>query len=62
MPAIHSASISTKALQELGGCTVIGPVLVGLEQSIQICSHGATVSDIVNMAAMAAYDVTEDMD
>jgi len=62
MPAIHSASISTKSLQELGGCTVIGPVLVGLDRSIQICSHGATVSDIVNTAAMAAYDVTEDMD
>ena len=33
MPAFHSASISTKMLQELGGSTVIGPLLVGLEQA-----------------------------
>src|SRR5690606_39442761 len=31
MPAIHSASISTGMLQELGAATVIGPPLVGLE-------------------------------
>src|SRR6202166_170329 len=31
MPAFHSASISTKMLQELGGATVIGPLLVGLD-------------------------------
>jgi malate dehydrogenase (oxaloacetate-decarboxylating)(NADP+) len=57
MPAIHSASISTKMLQEIGGATVIGPLLVGLEKSIQICPIGAKMSDIVNMAALAAYDI-----
>ena len=57
MPAIHSASISTKMLQEIGGATVIGPLLVGLEKSVQICPIGAKMSDIVNMAAMAAYDI-----
>ena len=57
MPAIHSASISTKLLQEIGGATVIGPLLVGLEKSVQICPIGAKMSDIVNMAAMAAYDI-----
>ena len=36
MPAFHSASISTKMLQELGGATVIGPMLVGLDRSVQI--------------------------
>jgi malate dehydrogenase (oxaloacetate-decarboxylating)(NADP+) len=36
MPAFHSASISTKMLQELGGATVIGPLLVGLDRSVQI--------------------------
>src|SRR5262249_56047850 len=34
MPAFHSASISTKLLQELGGATVIGPILVGLDRSV----------------------------
>jgi malate dehydrogenase (oxaloacetate-decarboxylating)(NADP+) len=56
MPAIHSASISTKMLQELGGSTVIGPLLVGLEKSVQIAQIGAKDTDIVNMAAIAAYN------
>src|SRR5919197_282899 len=57
MPAFHSASISTKMLKELGGATLIGPLLVGLTHSVQICPLGAKDSDIVNMAALAAYDV-----
>ena len=56
MPAIHSASISTRMLQELGTATVIGPLLVGLDKSVQITSMGAKDSDIVNMAAIAAYN------
>ncbi len=56
MPAFHSASISTKMLQELGGSMVIGPLLVGLDKSVQIVSMGAKDSDIVNMAALAAYN------
>ncbi|MFB2549877.1 NADP-dependent malic enzyme [Ensifer soli] len=56
MPAFHSASISTKMLQELGGSTVIGPLLVGLDKSVQIVSMGAKDSDIVNLAAIAAYN------
>ena len=56
MPAFHSASISTKMLQELGGCTVIGPLLVGLNKSVQIVPLNAKDSDIVNMAAIAAYN------
>ena len=59
MPAIHSASISTKLVQELGGATVLGPLLVGLSKPVQICGLGSTVSDIVNMATMAAYDVSK---
>ena len=56
MPAIHSASISTKMLQEIGGATVIGPLIVGLDKSVQITQMGAKDSDIVNMAAIAAYN------
>jgi malate dehydrogenase (oxaloacetate-decarboxylating)(NADP+) len=55
MPAFHAASISTKMLKELGGATVIGPILVGLSQPVQICAFGAKDADIVNMAAIAAY-------
>ena len=56
MPAFHSASISTKMLQELGGSTVIGPLLVGLNKSVQIVPLNAKDSDIVNMAAISAYN------
>jgi malate dehydrogenase (oxaloacetate-decarboxylating)(NADP+) len=55
MPAFHSASIATKMLQELGGSMVIGPLLVGLNKPVQIVSLNAKDSDIVNMAAIAAY-------
>ena len=57
MPAFHSAAISTRMLQELGGATVIGPLIVGLEKPVQIVSLGAKDSDIVNMAAMASFNI-----
>jgi len=56
MPAFHSASIATKMLQELGGSTVIGPMLVGLEKPVQIVSLNARDTDILNMAAITAYN------
>ncbi|TPW05616.1 MAG: malate dehydrogenase (oxaloacetate-decarboxylating)(NADP+) [bacterium] len=56
MPAIHSASISTRLVQSLGGARVIGPLLVGLEKSVQIVSLGASVSEIITAATFAAYD------
>jgi malate dehydrogenase (oxaloacetate-decarboxylating)(NADP+) len=56
MPAIHSASISTQLIQALGGATVIGPLLLGLERSVQICPLSASVSRILQMATLCAYD------
>jgi malate dehydrogenase (oxaloacetate-decarboxylating)(NADP+) len=58
MPAFHSAAISTKMLQELGGATVIGPLLVGLDNSVQIVNLSSKDTDLVNMAALAAYKVS----
>ncbi len=58
MPAFHSASISTKMLQELGGAMVIGPLLVGLDRPVQIVQLGAKDNQLVNMAALAAYNVS----
>jgi malate dehydrogenase (oxaloacetate-decarboxylating)(NADP+) len=57
MPAFHSASISTKMLQELGGATVLGPLIVGLDKPVQFVPLGARDTDIVNMAALAAFNV-----
>ena len=56
MPTLHSAHIASKMVQGLGSGTVIGPLLIGLEKSAQIASMDATVSDLVNMAALAAHD------
>ena len=55
MPGLHSAHISSRLLQRLGGVTVIGPVIDGLQKPVQIVQMGATVSDLVNHAALAAY-------
>ncbi|MEQ5796039.1 NADP-dependent malic enzyme [Paracoccus sp. NFXS7] len=57
VPARHSASISVKLMQEMAGATVIGPILTGVARPIQICSTNSTVSDILNMAAIAAGGV-----
>ena len=56
MPALHSANISGLLLQQLGGGTVIGPVLTGLDKPAQIVQPNATVSEIVTAAALAALD------
>ena len=60
MPGLHSANISAKLLQKLGGGTVIGPILEGLSKPVQIVPIGSTVSDVVNMAAIAAHDAIDD--
>ena len=56
MPALHSANIASKLLQTLGNCSVIGPLLVGLAHPVQVVSIGSTVSELVNIAALAAHD------
>lgn len=57
VPARHSASISVKLMQEMAGATVIGPILAGVDRSIQICSTTSTANDILNMAVLAACKV-----
>lgn len=56
MPALHTAHISSRLLKYLGGGTVIGPMLVGLSKPAQILPMNANVSDILNIAAIAAHD------
>jgi malate dehydrogenase (oxaloacetate-decarboxylating)(NADP+) len=56
MPDLHSANISYKLLRAAGGGTIIGPMLIGLEKSVQIVPMNATVNDLVEAAAIAAYD------
>ena len=57
VPARHSASISVKLMQEMAGATVVGPILAGLDTSIQICPSMSKATDILNMAVLAACKV-----
>jgi malate dehydrogenase (oxaloacetate-decarboxylating)(NADP+) len=56
MPELHAANISYKLLQAVGGGTIIGPMLLGLEKPVQIVQMNATVNDLVQAAAIAAHD------
>jgi malate dehydrogenase (oxaloacetate-decarboxylating)(NADP+) len=56
MPGLNSANITAKLLPHVGGGTVVGPLLIGLTHPVQIVNTGATVSDLVNLAALAAHD------
>ncbi|MXU64700.1 NADP-dependent malic enzyme [Oceanomicrobium pacificus] len=57
VPARHSASISVKLLQEMGGATVIGPILTGIHKPVKLCSTTSTVNDILQMAVLTACKV-----
>jgi malate dehydrogenase (oxaloacetate-decarboxylating)(NADP+) len=56
MPNLHTANIAFKLVQQLGGATVIGPLLLGLTHPIEITPMRSTVTDIVNAAALAAHE------
>ncbi len=55
MPALHSAAISTKLMKSFGGAKLIGPLLIGLDQPIEVAPLRSTTSDILNLASIAAY-------
>ena len=55
MPGLHAANISFK-LHQLGNVSVVGPMMIGGEQAFQIVQMGASVSDIVQTAVLAAHD------
>jgi malate dehydrogenase (oxaloacetate-decarboxylating)(NADP+) len=58
MPGLQSANLSAKLLRELGGDSVIGPMLVGLEHPVQIATMSATASELVTLAVLAAGGIT----
>ncbi len=55
MPGQHSAAISYKIMKTLGGAKVIGPLLIGLAQPIEIAPLRSSTSEILNLASVAAY-------
>jgi malate dehydrogenase (oxaloacetate-decarboxylating)(NADP+) len=54
MPGLQSANLSAKLLRALGGGSVIGPFLLGMELPVQIAPMTATASDLVTLAVLAA--------
>jgi malate dehydrogenase (oxaloacetate-decarboxylating)(NADP+) len=56
MPGLHTASIASQLLEQMGGGRHVGPLLMGLDKPAQIIEMGATVSDYVNLAALAAHE------
>jgi malate dehydrogenase (oxaloacetate-decarboxylating)(NADP+) len=58
-PNVESGNIAYKVLQEISGTEVIGPVLMGMRKPVHILQLGASVRDIVNMAAIAVVDAQQ---
>ena len=59
MPGLHSANISAKLLKELGQGEIIGPIIMGLEKPAQVVPMSASVSDILNVAAIGSLQLME---
>jgi len=59
MPGLQSASLTSKLLRELGGESIMGPYLLGLEKPVQIAPMTATASDLVTLAVLAARGARE---
>jgi malate dehydrogenase (oxaloacetate-decarboxylating)(NADP+) len=57
MPGLQSANISAKLLRELGGDSVIGPMLIGMKHPVQIATMSATASELVTLAVLAASGI-----
>jgi len=53
-PDLNSGNIGYKLLWRLGGAEVIGPVLMGMAKPVNVLQQGASVQDVVNLAAMTA--------
>jgi len=55
MPSIHAAAISIKLLKELSRGKVIGPLLIGLDQPIEVAPLRSTSYELLNLASIAAF-------
>ena len=54
MPGLQSANLCAKLLRELGGDSVIGPMLIGHEKPVQVATMSSTASELVTLAVLAA--------
>ncbi|MFW0777582.1 MAG: NADP-dependent malic enzyme [Rickettsiales bacterium] len=56
MPALHTAHVASKLLQELSDGVTIGPITMGLSRPVQIAQMNSSVSEILNLTAIAAIE------
>ena len=59
MPGLQSANLSAKLLRELGGDSVIGPMLVGLEKPVQVATMASNASELLTLAVLAAGGIAQ---
>jgi len=57
MPGLQAANISAKLLRELGGDSIIGPILIGMEKPVQVAPMVSTASELVTLAVLAASGI-----
>jgi len=55
-PSLEAGNIAYKLLWRLGGCEVIGPILMGFARPVHVLQRGCEVNDIVHMAALAVVE------
>jgi malate dehydrogenase (oxaloacetate-decarboxylating)(NADP+) len=55
-PDLEAANIAYKMMMRIGGAEALGPILMGLSKSVHVLQRGATVEEIINMAAIAVVD------
>jgi malate dehydrogenase (oxaloacetate-decarboxylating)(NADP+) len=58
-PNLSAGNIAYKLLHRLGGATAVGPILVGMRRPVHVLEQGASVEEIVNMAAVAVVDAQQ---
>jgi malate dehydrogenase (oxaloacetate-decarboxylating)(NADP+) len=58
-PNLSAANAAYKLLARIGGAEAIGPVLLGLDRSVHVTQRGATVQEIVNLAAISVVDAEQ---
>ena len=58
-PNLESANITYKLLKELYKVDSIGPIVMGMDKPVHVFQLGASVEEMVNMAAVAVVDAQE---
>jgi len=58
-PCLSAANAAYKLLARIGGAEAIGPVLLGLDRAVHVAQRGATVQEIVNLAAISVVDAEQ---